>query len=129
MLSGRRPIIQIAERSILQPPKIVTQPKIISKVSQIQTHVLPEKSGKHVDNADLVTKLIVILIVTEITPSHVKVPDIENVVTKPKPKILRQDIRHENPTYAGPIYRPPLTVPPTQIYPRKTKNLHIDSLE
>ena len=31
LLQGRRPLIQIAERPMLQPPKLDTQPKIISK--------------------------------------------------------------------------------------------------
>ena len=32
LLAGRRPIIQMAQRPILQPTQIVTQPKTISAV-------------------------------------------------------------------------------------------------
>ena len=41
------------------------------------------------------------------------------------------DIRREKPSFADPIYRSPPkpTEIPTQIIPRKTSNLDIDSLE
>ena len=32
LLPGRRPIIQIAEKQILQPPEIVTEPKTITNI-------------------------------------------------------------------------------------------------
>ena len=46
-----------------------------------------------------------------------------HVSARPKPKIIRWDIRKEKPAYADPSYRPPPKPiqSPTQIYPRETK--------
>ena len=43
-LFPRKPIKQIAERLILQPPQIVTQPKMISKVPLKGKSIFPDRS-------------------------------------------------------------------------------------
>ena len=52
---------------------------------------------------------------------------IEYIITKPRPKITRQEIRQEKPAYTLPIYRPPSKpiVSTDQIYPRETYALDI----
>ena len=42
LLPGRRLIIQISERLLLQPPKTAAQPKIISSGPKVQKPILPE---------------------------------------------------------------------------------------
>ena len=39
LLAGRRPIIQMADRPILQLPSIIAQPKTISKVPLIEKSI------------------------------------------------------------------------------------------
>ena len=66
------------------------------------------------------------------TPDHVKqVQGTEYVSVRPMPKTIRQVIRQEKPAYANPHYRTQTkpTESHTQIYPRETKVLDIDSLE
>ena len=48
LLPGRRPIIQIAERPGVELLKIVTQPKMVSKVPEIRKPILTEKLIKHI---------------------------------------------------------------------------------
>ena len=48
LIPGRKPIIQIAERAILQPPWIATQPKMISKVPIKEKSIFPERSVQHI---------------------------------------------------------------------------------
>ena len=71
LLPARRPVIQIAERQILQLNKILTQPKITPKMQEIQNPVLPEKSLKYIDFVDPVTKPIIKSVVTEIVTDQV----------------------------------------------------------
>ena len=49
LLPGRRPIIQIAERQILQPTKIVVQSVTISKFPLKEMSIFPEGSAQHID--------------------------------------------------------------------------------
>ena len=59
-------------------------------------------------------------------PDHVKqVPSTEHVITRLKPKIIRQEIIHEKPACA-PIQSN--CERPTEIYARKSEALEIDSL-
>ena len=107
LLPGRRPIIQIVGRPFVQPPKIVTQSKIIFQAPVIQKPILSEKLVKLVKHVGPVTKPIVKCLISEILDHLQQVPGAEHVCTRPKTKIIRQDIRQEKPAYADPIYRPP----------------------
>ena len=68
LLPGRRPIIQIAERPLLQPPWIVAQPKTISIFPLKEKSIFPERSVQDIDQVVQVPKSIVPKIVSE----HVK---------------------------------------------------------
>ena len=47
LFTGRRLIIQIAGRPILQQSQNITQPKTRSKVSVPESSIIPESSGHH----------------------------------------------------------------------------------
>ena len=80
LLPGRGSIIQIAERPILQKPLIDLQPKTISKAPVILKPILTEKSVKHVDHADPLTKPIAKQVISETTSDHTKqAPGTEHV--------------------------------------------------
>ena len=49
LLPGRRPIIQILERPILQSPQIVAQLKTISKVPLKEKSTFSERLAQHMD--------------------------------------------------------------------------------
>ena len=49
LLPGRRPIIQIGERTILQPVWLFAQPKTISKVLLKEKSIFLEGSVQHID--------------------------------------------------------------------------------
>ena len=122
--------MQIAERLILQLPKIITQPKISSQVPVMQKPVMTEKSIKHVNHVDLVA--IAKPITLEIVPNHVKqIPGTELIFTIPKHKISRQEMRQEKAANADPIYGflQKLIASPTYIDLRETEASDIDSLE
>ena len=79
----KNPIIQTAERPVLQPPtKIVTQPKIISKVPEIKKSVFQAKSVKHAGYVAPIIKPTGKTTITETVPDNVKqFPHIEHVIT------------------------------------------------
>ena len=49
LLPGEKSVVQITERPILQPPKIVSHPKMKIQVPVIQKSPLPKKWVKHVE--------------------------------------------------------------------------------
>ena len=56
---------------------------------------------------DPVTSPTVKPTLTEKVPDHVKqLPATEHVIAKPGPKIMKQDVTQQTPTYTDPIYRP-----------------------
>ena len=73
VFARKKVVTQIGKRLILQPPKIVTQAKIVSISLVIQEeNLLPEKSMKQVEHVDPVAKPIAKEVFSEITPDHVK---------------------------------------------------------
>ena len=87
LLPGRKPIIQIAKRSILQPPKIISHPKIIISGTSNTKPIFPDKSMKHVEHLDLVNRPLLKHAISEITLDHVKLfPGTEHVNARPQPK-------------------------------------------
>ena len=64
--------MQIAERPISQPPKIVSQPKIKDTEVISTKTVLSEKSVKYIEYVEPVAKKTVKPTISEITPDHVK---------------------------------------------------------
>ena len=69
----------------LQPPRILSQPKIISWVPVISKPILLEKSGKHLDHVDIITRPIAKQVILEITPDHgEQVASTEHWSTRPK---------------------------------------------
>ena len=94
LIPGRKPIIQIAERPILQPPHSVAQPKTHSKTPPVQK---PNFSDNLVSNS-MIPKIIL---------EHVeKTLSSDDHFCQPKKGNEIQDVRRGKPGYADPIYRP-----------------------
>ena len=97
LFSRRMLVIQVAERQILQPAKIITQLKLVSKVPVIQKPDLSERSVYHVNEVDPVTKFIAKPAFSLMIPDHAKqVPGSEHASVTPK---KRQDKGQEKSTY------------------------------
>ena len=78
----------VTEITILEPPKVVTQPKKISILPIIQNPTLPEKSGETCKSFSSCNKLTAKQVILQITSDHVKqFPHTKYASTRPKPKI------------------------------------------
>ena len=94
LLPGRKPIIQIAERPILQPLQIITQPNMTSKVLSKGKSAFSERSIQHEDQVIQVPKFMIPKIVSE----HVKKTlSQDDSITRSKTRNEMPDIRGEKP--------------------------------
>ena len=112
LLPGRMPIIQIAERPILQQSQSKTRMKTSVPESSIS------KSSEHHDKVIPVS----VYTIPQTMSEHDK-------ISRTIRRKSMQDTRREIPTCANPIYRPPPkpTEIPLQVIPRKITD--IDALE
>ena len=106
-IPGRRPIIQITERSPLQQSQNINQSKIKSKVSKPKSSLVTKGSGHHK-----------VIPVSDYTIPQTMSED-DSIARIIRRKGM-QDIRREIPAYADPIYGHPLkpTEIPVHVIPR-----------
>ena len=116
LLPGRKPIIQIAERPILQQPQNIIQPKMRPKYSVPESSIILESSWHH-DKAIPVPNYVI--------PQTMSGGNSMSRAIKRK---TMQDTRREIPAHADHIYRPSLkpTETPLQEIPRKLTDLDTD---
>ena len=119
LLPGRRPIIQITERPLLQQSQNSHQSKTRLKVPIPESSIIPKGSGYH-------DKVIPVSDYT--IPQKMSEHDLISKTVRRKDM---QDTRRKIPAYPDPIYRPPPkpTEIPLQVFPRKLMDLDIDTLE
>ena len=117
-----------SRKTNFQPPQIVAQPKTIVKVPLKEKSISPERLVQHIDQVVQIPKSIVPKVVSE----HVKKTlDPDDQLTRSKIRNDMQDIRRKKTAYADPINRPPTNQMkyPHKLFPEKTSDLDIDSLE